>query len=282
MEVCFAYSVALRDFYFKLILKQIVTMKLVLSFVLLLCSLSVFSQRTPKKENKENKESKENNNSGERESQAYHELRVKLSVPPYGIEKVRDLIKKLKSDEEGNEVLNQKAYDALSFREKFTYHMIHAESYSQNCDAMPPIKNEQKKIFPYIAEAFNEAEWSERQTKFLSSHRDSVIAILRESMLRSKRVGVNYKQVIMEINATELIPDLIAVYKANTKVKDLDILSLMMQLMKENEYEPFLMSSSYKKLYTADADYRAYLNYNPANEALIIKRTMEFYNANKK
>jgi hypothetical protein len=265
--------VALWDFYFNLILKQIVAMKLILSFVFVFCSFSVFSQRTPKKES---------NNGSNHESQAYHELRIKLSVPPYGLEKVMDLVKKLKSDNEGNEVLNEKTYESLSLREKFTYHMIHAESYSQNCDAMPPIKNEDKKIFPYIAEAFYEAEWSERQTKFLSSHRDSVIAIVRESMLRSKRVGVNYKQVIMEVNATELIPDLITVYNGNTKVKDLDILSLMMQLMKENEYEPFLRSSSYKKLYAADADYRAYLNYNTANEELIIKRAMEFYNANKK
>jgi hypothetical protein len=250
---------------------------LFLTLFLILFSISGFSQRTPRKGNiKEVKQIKED------QSNSYHDLRVKLSVPPYGLDKVRNLIKKLKSDEEGNEILNGKDYESLSFREKFTYHMIHAESYSQNCDAMPPIRNEEKKIFPYIAEAFHEAEWSERQTKFLSSHRDSVIAILRESMLRSKRVGVNYKQVIMEVNATGLIPDLITVYRGNNKVKDLDILSLMMQLMKENEYEPFLMSSSYKRLYTADADYRAYLNYNPANEALIIKRAMEFYNANKK
>ncbi|HLG38982.1 MAG TPA: hypothetical protein VI461_04900 [Chitinophagaceae bacterium] len=247
-------------------------MKLIFSLFFILFSISVFSQRTPRKD--------DNNESNQ--SEAYHEQRVKLSVPPYGLAKVSDFIKKLKSDDEGNEVLNQAAYESLSLREKFTYHMIHAESYSQNCDAMPPIQNEHKKIFPYIAEAFNEAEWSERQTKFLSANRDSVMAIVRESILRSKRAGVNYKHLIMEINATELIPDLIAVYRASTKTKDLDILSLMMQLMKENEYEPFLMSPSYKKLYAEDADYRAYLNYNKANEDLIIKRAMDFYNANKK
>jgi hypothetical protein len=252
-------------------------MKLILALSFVLFSISAFSQRPPRK-GKEREKEKESVT----QSQAYHELRVKLSVPPYGLEKVQSLIKKIKSDDEGNEVLNEKEYESLSLREKFTYHMIHAESYSQNCDAMPPIKNEDKKIFPYIADAFDEAQWSERQTKFLSSHRDSVIAIMRESILRSKRVGVNYKQAVMEVNATELIPDLITIYKENTKVKDLDILSLMMQLMKENEYEPFLMAPSYKKLYAVDASYRAYLNYNPANEALIIKRATEFYNANKK
>jgi hypothetical protein len=248
-------------------------MKLFFAFFLALCSLDMYSQRVAKKETV---------TEAPEPGPSYHELRMKLSIPPYGLENIQKLIKKLKADEEGNRVLSEKDYDALSLREKFTYNMIHAESYSQNCDAMPPIEHEDLKIFPHVADAFGEAQWSERQTKFLSSHRDSVIAILRESILRSKRAGVNYKQAILEINAIELIPDLVKVYQENSKFRDLDILSLMMELMKENEYEPFLASSSYKKLYADDADYRAYLNYNPANEALIIKRATDFYNANKK
>ncbi len=80
--------------------------------------------------------------------------------------------------------------EELSFREKFTYHMIHAESYSQNCDAMPPIQNEQKKIFAYLPDAFDEYDWSDRQTAFLQKNRDSIIALITESMTRSKRIGV--------------------------------------------------------------------------------------------
>jgi hypothetical protein len=93
-------------------------------------------------------------------------------------------------------------------------------------------------------------------------------------------VGVNFKQAILEINAIELIPDLIAVY--NEKKKDLDLLTVMMQLMKEEEYEPFLLSGAYKKLYADEENYQSYLSYNKANEDLIIKRAMEFYNAGKK
>jgi hypothetical protein len=245
-------------------------MKLFLPFIFLLCSFSLLAQGDGEWK------------PASKESEAYHDLRVRPSIPPYGLAKVRELVNKLKSDDDGNQALNTKSYESLSLREKFTYHMIHAESYSQNCDAMPPIQNEHKKIFPYIADAFNEAEWSERQTKFLSANRDSVMALIRESILRSKRVGVNYKHTIIEINAIELIPDLITVYHAKTRTKDLDLLTLMMQLMKENEFEPFLLSASYKKLYADDADYRAYLTYNKANEDLIIKRATEFYNANKK
>jgi hypothetical protein len=255
---------------FKVILKQILTMKIILPLLLILISAPVFSQRPGVKQ-----PVKENGN--------YHELRIKPTVPPYGLVKIKALIQKIKTnDEDETAGLDKKTYELLSIREKFTYTMIHAESFSQNCDAMPPIKNEDKKIFAYIADAFEEHEWSERQTTFLSSNRDSVIEFMRESMGRTKRVGVNFKKAIIEINAKEMIPDLIAVYNAATAIKDLDLLSVMMQLMKDNEYEPFLLSGSYKKMYAEDASYQSYLNYNKANADLIIKRATEFYNAEKK
>jgi len=243
--------------------------KIVLSLFFILSSIAAFSQRTGVKK-------------GSKEHQSYHDYRRRLTVPPYGVVKVKALIPKIKSDDEDNEALSAKDYESLSFREKFTYHMIHAESYSQNCDYIPPPKNEQARIFAYIPDAFEEFAWSERQTKFLSSNRDSVIALMRESMARTKKAGVNFKQAIVEINAKEMIPDIIATYKANTAVRDLDLLSLLMLLMKDNEYEPFLLSGSYKKLYAEDTSYKSYLDYSKANEELIIKRATDFYNADKK
>jgi hypothetical protein len=215
-----------------------------------------------------------------KESQAYHEYRVKPTVPPYGLVKIKAMIKKIKVDDEDNEVISQQDYDALSFREKFTYHMIHGESYSQNCDAMPPIQNEDKKIFAYIPEAFDEYAWSDRQSTFLRKNRDSVIAIMKESITRSKRMGVNFKQAVLEINAREMIPFLVTMYYEIKK--DHDLLTLMMQLMKDNEYEPFITSGSYRKLYGDESNYAAFLNFTKGNEDLIIKRATDFYNAGKK
>jgi len=106
--------------------------------------------------------------------------------------------------------------------------------------------------------------------------------LMKESITRSKRVGVNYKHAILEINAKEMIPFLTTVYNGGTAQKDLDLLTLFLELMKNNEYEPFITSGSYRKLYSDDAGYMSYLNYNKANEELIIKRATEFYNANKK
>ncbi|MEC5146378.1 hypothetical protein [Chitinophaga sp. 212800010-3] len=211
-----------------------------------------------------------------KESQAYHEYRLKLSRPPDGLAKVTALLEKTPVADDGQNVLPQKEYMALSLREKFTYHMIHAESYSQNCDARPPIQDEQKKIFAELPDAFGEANWSQRQRNFLSSNRDSVIALLSASIARSSRVGVNYKLAISETNGRELIPLLISTYKKERK--DHDILTLLMLLMVKGEYAPFMSSPSYKKLYTSEqSSYDAYLNYNQANEDLIIQRATAYY-----
>jgi hypothetical protein len=221
-----------------------------------------------------------------KESEAYHQYRTKPTVPSYGLTKVKALITKIEADDEDNESLKPAVYNALSLREKFTYHMIHAESFSQNCDAMPPIQNEHKKIFAYTVDAFDEYAWSDRQLTFLKTNRDSVIAWMNESIVRTKRVGVNFKHAIIEVNAKEMIPLLISTYNAKksvipSKARDLDILTVLMIVMKENEYEPFLKSISYKKLYSDESNYLSYLAYNKGNEDLIIKRAMEFYNATK-
>ncbi|MFX1707359.1 hypothetical protein PV783_25545 [Chitinophaga sp. CC14] len=213
-----------------------------------------------------------------KESQAYHEYRLKISRPPDGLGKVLALIAKTGDDEDENTSLPpKKEYMALSMREKLTYHLLHGESYSQNCDAMPPVPDEHKKIFAQLPDAFGEYSWSQRQQNFMKANRDSVIALMSASIQRSNRVGVNYKKAIIDINGREMIPLLISTY--NRDHKDHDILTLLMILMKNNEYAPFLSSASYKKLYAdEETSYQAFLNFNTANEALIIERATAFYN----
>ena len=77
-----------------------------------------------------------------------------------------------------------------------------------------------------------------------------------------------------------MIPLLINIY--NVTKKDLDILTLLMNLMKDNKYEPFLKSPSYKKLYSNGSIHTSFLNYNKGNEDLVIKRATDFYNTTKK
>jgi len=215
-------------------------------------------------------------------SQAYHEFRKKNTRPPYGLEKVLSLINKTEKVREEDEdagtwVIAPKAYASLSFREKFTYHMIHGESFAQNCDISFADFDEEKKIYAEVPSPFSEEYWSDKQVKFFSDNHDSVVAVMTESIGRSHRAGVNYKQVIVKINATEMIPLLISTY--NIDKKDHDILTVLNLLMLNNKYQPFMTSDSYRKLYAKeDSRWEAHLTFNEANEALILQRATDFYN----
>src|SRR5438045_1169546 len=129
-----------------------------------------------------------------KESQAYHEYRQKLSEPPYSLLKVKSFIAQIKSDDEDNTKLSAKVYQGLSLREKFTYHMIHAETFSQNCDIIPQIQDEHKKIFGQLIDAFNEEAWSDRQVVVFKSNRHAVIIVVKVCISTSNRMGENYRQ----------------------------------------------------------------------------------------
>lgn len=214
-------------------------------------------------------------------SKNYSRFRHTPTEPTYGLAKVRAIVKKLKEDEDMNRRMPAKEYENLSVAEKFTYAMIHGEDFSQNCDMMPSFQDEHKKIFAYPPSIFDdEATWSQRQRDFLHQNRAKVVGYLRSTINANHRVGVNLKQAIQEINAVELIPDLVKIYKRDRK--DHDILTLFMILMKENKYAPFLASSSCKKLYAEDADYRSFLEANAANQKLILDRAIAFYKSRQK
>jgi hypothetical protein len=212
-----------------------------------------------------------------KESMEYNGFRQFKYAPPYGLRKVMKLVEKMKTDENDQKKLLQRDYQALSLREKFTYHMIHAESFSQNCDVMPPIQDEHKKIFGHLPDDFGEYAWSERQINFFKNNKDSVIKLMKECIAMEKRIGLNFKHAIVQMNATELIPFLISTYKAASK-KDHDILTVLMLFMKRNRYASFLSSASNKKLYGDESGFQSFILYNTANEDLIIKRATDFYN----
>jgi hypothetical protein len=259
------------NYFFLSKFKKAISMKQV--FVLLVIAFSVAAYGQDEKDFKWQEPSKE--------SEEYHVYRTEMAWPPYGLSKIMELIEKIKFDVDNEtEALDKNIYDGLTLQEKFTYNMIHPESYSQNCDAMPPIQDEDKKIFGYLPDIFGENNWSSRQRKFLKDNRDTVMALIKAAALKSKRVEANYKQAIDEINGTEMIPFLIDMY--NRTKKDHDILTLLMLLMEENKYPLFMASISHRKLYGDGGNYQAYLDFNKANEALIIKRATDFYHNLKK
>jgi hypothetical protein len=213
--------------------------------------------------------------------------RYDTTFPPYGLDKVKAHIAKLKfvedpdGGDQGTTAVDKKTYASLSFNEKFTYHLIHAESYSQNCDIPPQHPKTAERIYATLPDFFNEESWSERQVAFFKDNRDSVTALLKSLIEKSPSVGGNIKEAIVEMNGTELIPTLISWY--NKEKKDHFILTVLLLLMKNNNYPEFINSTGYKKLYRepkTEADYKVafYLTYNKANEDLIIQRATNFYN----
>ncbi|MBZ4188847.1 hypothetical protein [Niabella beijingensis] len=219
------------------------------------------------------------------EAKAHREFRQKISVPPYGLEKIKKMIPSIKdvpgdNSDEGVSALSPDAYQSLSLREKFTYTMIHPEMYAQNCSINMIHFHEHREIFGYLVSDGDEQTWSDRQLGFLRDNRDSVMALIKASATRSGRMGVNYKTAIVEMNGWEMIPYLTGFYTANKKDKDL--LTVLMLLMKQGKFQPFLHSSSYKKLYGVDGNHENALDYNKANEELIISRARTYYAEQKK
>jgi hypothetical protein len=222
---------------------------------------------------------------GNAQQSPYRDFRSQISVPPYSLSKIKGLISKIKpqSDKDNSDMgisrLPQKDYDALSLRERFTYTMIHPEMYAQNCAIFVPQTNEDQKIFGYLISWMNEETWSDRQLNFLTKNRDSVMAIIKESVIRSKRMGVNYKDALVEINGWEMIPFLVSYYKENKK--DKDILTTLMLLMKKGNYADFVKSKSYKNLYGVADNYESSMAFNKANEELTLQRAQAYYHSKK-
>lgn len=215
------------------------------------------------------------------------DYRRKMTIPPYGLQKVQKLIAAIQTKEDlnlgseyGIAALTASQFKGLLLREKFTYVMIHAESTSQNCDIPEYQSDMDKRIFGQLLTGFDEATWSRRQADFLIENRDSVMKLIKESVGRSKRMGVNYKEAILEINGWEMIPFIIE-YAKNTP-KDKDALTLLNLLMKRGEYEDFIKSTTFKKLYGEHANYYSYLDYNNENQALIFKRAKGYYDEKKR
>lgn len=196
-------------------------------------------------------------------SRKYSEFRHQDVTPTYGLAKVKAIVQKIKEDQDMNRRMSDKDYASLSLKEKFTFVMIHGEDFSQNCDAMPEIMDEHKKIFSFFPGGLKEeAAWSQRQRDFLKENRSKVIDLIKDTIQTKKRVGANLKSAILELNAVETVPLLVTTYVRDRK--DHDILTLLMILMKENKFPAFLKSSTHKKLYGDEDNYMSFVLATPA------------------
>jgi hypothetical protein len=205
---------------------------------------------------------------------AFHWAKVKAMVDT--VHKVEDTL----GGDDAMAALDEKTYASLTLDEKFAYNILNDEEYAQNCDILPEHKDLAHRIYATPPPEDPEAGvWSERQINFFKNNKDSVTALLKALISCQKSVDDQYKEIIVILNATSLIPLLIDTYKTQPAPKDHYILSVLMELMDKNKFPEFIGSISHKKLYADDAKtYSAYLDYNQANEDLIFQRAMRFYN----
>jgi hypothetical protein len=203
-----------------------------------------------------------------------------LTIPPYDLENVKMLSKRIyyvADGDEGIDSLDRKSYDSFSLRAKFTYNIIHPEFFHQLCDILPQHPDKANRIYGTLPDILGEYDWSPSQLAFFTNNRDSVAAFMKELSEKEGRVGANFREIIVDCNATGMIPFLIDAARKETK--DHDDLTVLMLLMKKNRYSEFTGSSSYRKLYEVERDeYSRYLVFNKANEDLIIQRATNFYN----
>jgi len=213
-------------------------------------------------------------------SARYDESRRVLTNPPYGLRKVESLIKQITFDAQSNRRLAAKTFNSLTFDDKFTYVMIHGEEFSQNCSGMPPLTNEQGKIFSYTPSPFgDETVWSDTQMAFLKNNRSKVIGLIRACM-KSGRVGLNLKEAIEVLDAKELIPDLIAAHARNSS--DNDIMTVLCLLMKDGNYKPFESTPIYVKLYGSESNYHTFVQATASNEKIILTDARALSQSSKK
>lgn len=206
-----------------------------------------------------------------------------LVIPPYGLEKIQSMRMKVMHvpDTNGGDTfadsLDKMAYDSLTLREKFTYNVIHPESWSQNCNILPIQTDQATRIYGALPDVYGEMNWSDRQLAFFKDNRDSVHAWIKELTEKNGRVGANFRAVIVETNATEMIPFLAEAARKETN-HHCNLTTLIL-LMEKNKYPEYMNSSSYKKLAeNTSYDHPPFLVYNKANEDLIIQRATNFYN----
>jgi hypothetical protein len=211
---------------------------------------------------------------------AYHTQLLIWTEPTYELAKVNRLVARLRANahdlDQGTNGISAKEFQALSVPAKFTYTMLHGDVYFQLDDSMPGDSGDDKLIFAYPIGVVNGNErWSARQRSFLYANRRAVIGLLRDTIRLKREAGFNLRNAIVEIDAYELIPDLVSVYP---KGRDADMLTTFCILMKNGRFKPFTDSASYRKMFGSESTkYKASIAYNPANEKLTIERATAYY-----
>ena len=123
---------------------------------------------------------------------------------------------------------------------------------------------------------------SDRQLMCLKTIRKYVMNSIKVDAELKGYLPLNYKSVIIELNAVEMIPWLVDFFKRKTKEKDGDILTIFFNLMVVNKFPPFMKSISYQWLFVWSDRRPNSIIFNSANSKLTIERAMGLYSLKQK
>ena len=123
---------------------------------------------------------------------------------------------------------------------------------------------------------------SDRQLMCLKTIRNYVMNSIKVDAELKGYLPLNYKSVIIDLNAVEMIPWLVDFFKRKTKEKDGDILTIFFNLMVVNKYPPFMKSISYQWLFVPSDRRPNSIIFNSANAKLTIERAMGLYSLKQK
>ncbi len=117
------------------------------------------------------------------------------------------------------------------------------------------------------------------QLDLLAENRAGTLTFIKEDVRRFGILTTHQKEVLVHLNAVELIPWMVDYFKRTTKQQDTDVLVLFLQLMRDNRYPPFMASKTYAKVYGNGRDHTGFIHLNQPNIDLTIERAMGLYQA---
>lgn len=144
------------------------------------------------------------------------------------------------------EEITTEELDSFTIKEKLIFALVYPEQHSQTCSKYIELNEEMNQhIFSYLPKGDEGFYPSERQIEALKENKDSVAFYLKQCYKNKDQIPFDIYLIVEEINLYQLIPLLI---EHNNSKKNSFILALMIRLMMDDKYKPFLNSNLIKDL----------------------------------
>lgn len=205
--------------------------------------------------------------------------------PCFASEKLNKLLNALNGEHFFNRSkISEADFNSLNATEHFIHSFYYPEAYYQVCAVVEYKINDYQTIEPFLERSNRGVGTSQRQREILETHRDSTLLLMDQCIRQSELVSGKIKEFIVNMEAFELIPTLITTLENQTEVKDNYILTTFCLLMKD-EYEPFIQSDIFPRLYPTDSTGRYFhrpdeqekIRFNKRNHDLIVGFALGFY-----